>query len=317
MPELLSWSILLLPLCSAAVIQLLLREMAGIAVRMSVGSAATTFVIALVMLGSEDRTLAVQWATAGSFHIEIGLIIDDLSRGMMIVVTGVGLLVHLFSLAYMKEDEARARYFAGLSIFMFSMTGIVLASNFIMMFIFWELVGFSSYLLIGHWFQKNSAAEAAKKAFLVNRIGDFGFMIGILMLWGILGTFAFREMSESTTVIAQSSSMLTGIAVLLVFCGALGKSAQVPLHVWLPDAMEGPTPVSALIHAATMVAAGVYMLFRLQLSAGIEIFEGFAGTTIAWVGGITSLLAALMATQQDDIKRVSVSYTHLTLPTKA
>ena len=304
MPELLSWSILLLPLCSAAVIQLLLREMAGIAVRMSVGSVATTFVIALVLLGSEDRTLAVQWATAGSFHIEIGLIIDDLSRGMMIVVTGVGLLVHLFSLAYMKEDEARARYFAGLSIFMFSMTGIVLASNFIMMFIFWELVGFSSYLLIGHWFQKDSAAEAAKKAFLVNRIGDFGFMIGILMLWGILGTFAFREMSESATVIAQSDSTLTGIAVLLVFCGALGKSAQVPLHVWLPDAMEGPTPVSALIHAATMVAAGVYMLFRLQLSAGIEIFEGFAGTTIAWVGGITSLLAALMATQQDDIKRV-------------
>ena len=304
MSELLSWSILLLPLCSAAVIQLLLREIAGPAVRVSVGSVAATFVIALALLGSEDRTLAVRWATAGSFHIEIGLIIDDLSRGMMIVVTGVGLLVHLFSLAYMKEDEARARYFAGLSIFMFSMTGIVLASNFIMMFIFWELVGFSSYLLIGHWFQKNSAAEAAKKAFLVNRIGDFGFMIGILMLWGVLGTFAFREMSESATAIAESSSTLMGIAVLLVFCGALGKSAQVPLHVWLPDAMEGPTPVSALIHAATMVAAGVYMLFRLQISAGIEIFEGFAGTTIAWIGGITSLLAALMATQQDDIKRV-------------
>ena len=251
--------------------------------------------IALILLGSEDQTFALKWATAGSFHIEIGLVIDDLSRGMMLVVTGVGLLVHIFSLAYMKEDEARARYFGGLSIFMFSMTGIVLASNFIMMFIFWELVGFSSYLLIGHWFHKHSAAEAAKKAFLVNRIGDFGFMIGILMLWGILGTFAFREMAPGAAALDSSSSVLTGIAVLLVFCGALGKSAQFPLHVWLPDAMEGPTPVSALIHAATMVAAGVYMLFRLQLSAGVELFEGFAGTTIAWIGAITSLLAALMA----------------------
>ena len=304
MAELLSWSILLLPLCSAAAIQLFLRGAAGAAVQTSVSSVATTFVIALILLGSEDQTFALKWATAGSFHIEIGLVIDDLSRGMMLVVTGVGLLVHIFSLAYMKEDEARARYFGGLSIFMFSMTGIVLASNFIMMFIFWELVGFSSYLLIGHWFHKHSAAEAAKKAFLVNRIGDFGFMIGILMLWGILGTFAFREMAPGAAALDSSSSVLTGIAVLLVFCGALGKSAQFPLHVWLPDAMEGPTPVSALIHAATMVAAGVYMLFRLQLSAGVELFEGFAGTTIAWIGAITSLLAALMATQQDDIKRV-------------
>ena len=310
MLELLSWSILLLPLCSAAVSQLLLREMAGTAVRMSVGSVATTFVIALVLLGSEDRTLAVQWATAGSFHIEIGLIIDDLSRGMMIVVTGVGLLVHLFSLAYMKEDEARARYFAGLSIFMFSMTGIVLASNFIMMFMFWELVGLSSYLLIGHWYQKDSAADASKKAFLTNRIGDFGFMIGILILWGITGSFTFNGISEFFANAGHSEAVMPSMtmfsaAILLIFMGAMGKSAQAPLHVWLPDAMEGPTPVSALIHAATMVAAGVFMMVRFFSAVGMETLDSIWGPdVIAWIGAITSLLAALMATQQDDIKKI-------------
>jgi hypothetical protein len=157
------------------------------------------------------------------------------------------------------------------------MTGIVLADNFIMTFIFWELVGLSSYLLIGHWYQKDSAADAAKKAFLTNRIGDFGFMIGILMMWGITGTLVFSEMNIPTGV----SAGVLGAALLCVFCGAVGKSAQLPLHVWLPDAMEGPTPVSALIHAATMVAAGVYMLFRVQISIGAEHFEGFSGTTIA------------------------------------
>ncbi|MFN6046046.1 MAG: NADH-quinone oxidoreductase subunit L, partial [Verrucomicrobiota bacterium] len=173
--------------------------------------------------------------------------------------------------------------------------------NFIMTFIFWELVGLSSYLLIGHWYHKDSAADAAKKAFLCNRVGDFGFMIGILMLWGITGTLAFDEMK----VPAEISAGVLSAAVLCIFCGAVGKSAQLPLHVWLPDAMEGPTPVSALIHAATMVAAGVYMLFRLQLSLGFEVFEGLqASAVIAWTGGITALVAALMAVQQDDIKRV-------------
>jgi len=200
----------------------------------------------------------------------------------------------------MKDDSAKARYFTGLALFMFSMTGIVLASNFIMTFIFWELVGLSSYLLIGHWYEKDSAADAAKKAFLTNRIGDFGFMIGILMLWAITGTLTFSEMEIPSTV----SAGVLGAALLCVFCGAIGKSAQLPLHVWLPDAMEGPTPVSALIHAATMVAAGVYMLFRVQLSVGADAFEGFSGTTIAWIGAVTSLMAALMATQQDDIKKI-------------
>jgi len=240
----------------------------------------------------------------GDFEgINIGLQLDQLSRGMLIIVTGVGALVHLFSLAYMKDDKAKARYFCGLSLFMFAMTGIVLASNFIMMFIFWELVGLSSYLLIGHWYEKESAADAAKKAFLTNRIGDFGFMIGILMLWGISGTFTFEGLAAWSANPGVFDTTVLGIALLCIFAGAMGKSAQAPLHVWLPDAMEGPTPVSALIHAATMVAAGVFMLARFFMSVDMNIAP-FAPLTIAWIGGLTSLLAALMATQQDDIKKI-------------
>ncbi|MFK7851317.1 MAG: NADH-quinone oxidoreductase subunit L [Akkermansiaceae bacterium] len=293
-----AWLLLILPLLAAVSNQLYLRKL-GIAHLVSTASAAVTFIIALLLLG-KTGDYSFQWATIGEFSIDIGITLDKLSTGMMIVVTGVGLLVHVFSLAYMKDDGAKARFFTGLALFMFSMTGIVLASNFIMTFIFWELVGLSSYLLIGHWYEKNSAADAAKKAFLTNRVGDFGFMIGILMLWGITGTLTFSEMA----IPADISAGVLGAALLCVFCGAVGKSAQLPLHVWLPDAMEGPTPVSALIHAATMVAAGVYMLFRVQISVGPEAFAGFSGTTIAWIGGITSLMAALMATQQDDIKRV-------------
>jgi NADH-quinone oxidoreductase subunit L len=296
-----AWLLLILPLVAAVSNQLYLRKL-GIAHLVSTASAAATFVIAVLLLGKTD-SLSFPWATIGSLNLEIGITLDKLSTGMMIVVTGVGLLVHVFSLAYMKDDSAKARYFTGLALFMFSMTGIVLASNFIMTFIFWELVGLSSYLLIGHWYEKDSAADAAKKAFLTNRIGDFGFMIGILMLWAITGTLTFSEMEIPSTV----SAGVLGAALLCVFCGAIGKSAQLPLHVWLPDAMEGPTPVSALIHAATMVAAGVYMLFRVQFSLDTETFsafEGFSGTTIAWIGAITSLMAALMATQQDDIKKI-------------
>lgn len=293
-----AWLLLILPLVAAVSNQLFLRKL-GIAHFVSTASAAVTFGLAVSLLGKTD-SLSFPWANIGTLHLDIGITLDKLSTGMMIVVTGVGLLVHVFSLAYMKDDASKARYFTGLALFMFSMTGIVLASNFIMTFIFWELVGLSSYLLIGHWYQKDSAADAAKKAFLTNRIGDFGFMIGILMLWKITGTLVFDDMAIPTTV----SAGVLGAALLCVFCGAIGKSAQLPLHVWLPDAMEGPTPVSALIHAATMVAAGVYMLFRVQLSIGADAFEGFSGTTIAYIGGITSLMAALMATQQDDIKKI-------------
>jgi NADH-quinone oxidoreductase subunit L len=297
----LPWILLFLPLVVAAANQLALKK-TGLAPIVSVASALATFVIAVLLLG-KNETSHFAWATLGDFSINIGIKLDQLSTGMMIVVTGVGLLVHVFSLAYMKDDAAKARYFTGLSLFMFSMTGIVLADNFIMTFIFWELVGLSSYLLIGHWYQKDSAADAAKKAFLCNRIGDFGFMVGILMLWGITGHLAFDQMKGGLE--AAIFGGVLSAAVLCIFCGAVGKSAQLPLHVWLPDAMEGPTPVSALIHAATMVAAGVYMLFRLQFTLGFEVFEGLqASAVIAWTGGITALVAALMATQQDDIKRV-------------
>jgi NADH-quinone oxidoreductase subunit L len=183
---------------------------------------------------------------------------------------------------------------------MFSMLGIVLANNFIMMFIFWELVGVSSYILIGHWFDRDAPPAAGNKAFLANRIGDCGFMLGILLIWSASGTVTFEQLAQRWPALGPSPGFMTG-AALLVFCGAIGKSAQFPLHVWLPDAMEGPTPVSALIHAATMVAAGVFMLARTFF-----LFQSspMALTLILWIGLITSLLAALMATQQDDIKRV-------------
>jgi NADH-quinone oxidoreductase subunit L len=310
------WILLFLPLAVAAANQLVLKK-TGLAPLVSTGSSVATFIIALLLLG-KTGTYDFQWATVGDFSVNIGVQLDKLSTGMMIVVTGIGMLVHIFSLAYMKDDEAKARYFTGLSLFMFSMTGIVLASNFIMTFIFWELVGLSSYLLIGHWYQKDSAADAAKKAFLANRVGDFGFMVGILMIWGITGTLTFGGMADGMKAFgadnagyfAQNSAAygsILSMALLFVFCGAVGKSAQLPLHVWLPDAMEGPTPVSALIHAATMVAAGVYMLFRVQLSLALpeDVLAGlFSSQVIAWVGGITSLVAALMATQQDDIKKI-------------
>ncbi|HEV2096181.1 MAG TPA: NADH-quinone oxidoreductase subunit L, partial [Chthoniobacterales bacterium] len=212
----------------------------------------------------------------------------------------VGALIHVYSLGYMRDDAGKSRYFASLSLFMFSMIGIVLSNNFVMMFIFWELVGVSSYLLIGHWFEREAAAEAAKKAFLTNRIGDFGFMIGILMIWSATGSVVFREISTQMPQIIAHPGFLT-VAALLVFCGAAGKSAQFPLHVWLPDAMEGPTPISALIHAATMVAAGVYMLVRVGF---LVQSSPSALAVIAWIGTITAVMAALIATQQSDIKRI-------------
>src|SRR5947199_1327214 len=200
----------------------------------------------------------------------------------------------------MRDDPGKSRYFASLSLFMFSMLGIVLANNFVMMFVFWALVGLCSYLLIGHWFERESAADAAKKAFITNRIGDFGFMLGILMVWGATGSVVFDEIIPQLWRVTSNPTFLT-ICVLLIFCGAVGKSAQFPLHVWLPDAMEGPTPISALIHAATMVAAGVYMLVRVGFIIQIS---PTALLVIAWIGTITAVLAALIATQQSDIKRI-------------
>jgi NADH-quinone oxidoreductase subunit L len=293
-----AWLILLLPLFSAVVIGLGAFRSRKASAAISVGAVTGSFLLTLLLVAAGGKLdPSVAWLAIEGLEIDIGLQIDSLSKLMLCVVTGVGSLIHIFSLGYMKEDRDFSRYFAFLSLFIFSMLGIVLADNFVMMFIFWELVGVSSYLLIGFWFEKPSAADAAKKAFLTNRVGDFGFLIGILMVWAAMGSINFDAIESN---LATGTAAITGLAGFLIFCGAMGKSAQAPLHVWLPDAMEGPTPVSALIHAATMVAAGVYMLCRVFF-----LIEGtWAMEAIAWIGGLTSLIAALMAVQQDDIKRI-------------
>jgi NADH-quinone oxidoreductase subunit L len=299
----LAWAVLLLPLVVAATILLGLKRWSGLSSLVSTGSALFTLIFCIMLAADGDKvvdTASYPWINLGEhLSLTIGFQLDALSRGMMLIVTSIGFLVHLFSLGYMKDDAGKSRYFASLSLFMFSMTGIVLADNFAMMFIFWELVGVSSYLLIGHWFDKASAADASKKAFLTNRIGDFGFMIGILLVWVLTGSIYFDEIKSAVGGVTNFG--LLNIAVLCVFCGAVGKSAQLPLHIWLPDAMEGPTPVSALIHAATMVAAGVFMLARVVFL--IEAAD-MAATVITWVGALTALVAALMALQQNDIKRI-------------
>ena len=294
------WIILFAPFVAATITAFVTQKFKKLSSYISVAAVAISFVFSLAVFLGPDGSESFNWIDLGVFQVKIGYLINGLTKLMLLVVTGVGLLIHIYSVGYMGEDRGRARYFSGLSLFMFSMLGIVLANNFIMMFICWELVGVSSYLLIGHWFDRDAPAAAANKAFLANRIGDFGFMLGILLVWSASGTVTFDELAQRWPTLGLSPGFMTAVA-LLVFCGAVGKSAQFPLHVWLPDAMEGPTPVSALIHAATMVAAGVFMLarsfFLLQPSPP-------ALTVVLWIGLITSLLAALMATQQDDIKRV-------------
>ena len=292
-----AWLILLLPLFSVVVIGLGAFRSRIASAAISVGAVIGSFLLTLLLVAAGGELHpSIAWLAIEGLEIDIGLQIDRLSKLMLCVVTGVGSLIHIFSLGYMKEDRDFPRYFAFLSLFIFSMLGIVLADNFVMMFIFWELVGISSYLLIGFWFEKPSAADAAKKAFLTNRVGDFGFLIGILMVWTVFDSISFDTIEYKI----ETGMAISGLAGFLIFCGAMGKSAQFPLHVWLPDAMEGPTPVSALIHAATMVAAGVYMLCRVFF-----LFDGtWAMEAIAWIGGLTALMAALMAVQQDDIKRI-------------
>ena len=298
----LGFTILLLPLLASALTLLVSRRNGILSSYISTASAFICLLISIKIIssGAFGSLGSFNWIQIGDFKLNIGLELKTLGKGMLLVVTLIGFLVHLFSMGYMKDDSGVSRYFGGLSLFMFSMTGIVLSDNLAMMFIFWELVGVSSYLLIGHWYHKSSAAEAAKKAFLVNRIGDFGFMIGILLIWGAFGTVNFGEISNLLST-QQYNLNLLNWAMVCIFCGAIGKSAQVPLHVWLPDAMEGPTPVSALIHAATMVAAGIFMLTKVIFI--IEVAE-VAASIIQYVGALTALIAALMATQQDDIKKI-------------
>lgn len=292
--------ILLAPLVAAGLIWILARQRAALAMTLSLGAAATILCLSLWLFftgwdGSAFE-ISTEWLTLGNLTLDVGFLLNDLSALMLFIVAFVGFWIHLFSVGYMNEDKARGRFFGGLSIFMFSMLGIVLANNLFMMFIFWELVGFSSYMLIGHYLDTDEAAQASKKAFIVNRVGDFGFLIGIIITYWTFGTVNFTELRE---VVGTQPQLVTTLMGLLLFCGVLGKSAQMPLHVWLPDAMAGPTPISALIHAATMVAAGVYFLGR-----SFFLFTEEALHIVAWVGVVTALSAALWAFAQRDIKKI-------------
>jgi len=243
------------------------------------------------------------WIRSGSFSADFALYLDQLSLVMLLVVTGVGFLIHIYSVGYMWDDPSYYRFFCYLNLFMFFMLTLVLANNYLLMFIGWEGVGLASYLLIGFWFTKDSAASAGKKAFIVNRIGDFGFLIGLFLLIQHFGSLNFTQVFDKVRPIAPETAgagLLTAIGILLMV-GACGKSAQIPLYVWLPDAMEGPTPVSALIHAATMVTAGVYMVSRSHV-----IFERapIALTVVAIIGTLTALFAATIGITQTDIKKV-------------
>src|SRR5438045_2533557 len=302
--EFLPWLILFLPLLSAAAITLFTQKNRALSAGLSIGAIVLGFVLSLLFIAVNGweplkKETLVTWLEVGDLQVDFGLRLDPLSLLMLLVVTGVGGAIHIYSWGYMRDDPGFSRYFAGLSLFTFSMLGIVLANNFLMLFIFWELVGVSSYLLIGHWFERPSAADAAKKAFITNRLGDFGFLLGILMVWGLAGGLNFSLIEAQLKQNPALFGPMATVAGLLIFCGAAGNSAQFPLHVWLPDAMEGPTPVSALIHAATMVAAGVYMLCRVFF-----IFNSETLQVIAYIGGFTALLAALIAVQQNDIKRI-------------
>lgn len=293
--------LLLAPLVAAIIIALFGRQRGNFAALVSIAAAGVIMSVALYLLyggGWDGETLhvSVSWFTLGSLTIPLGFLLNDVSALMLFVVGFVGFWIHLFSWGYMQDDAAKGRFFGGLSIFMFSMLGIVLADSLFMIFIFWELVGFSSYMLIGHYLQKTTAAAASKKAFIVNRVGDFGFLLGIILTYWTFGT---TELTALQAAVGLQEGVLTAALGLLLFCGVLGKSAQMPLHVWLPDAMEGPTPISALIHAATMVAAGVFLLARVFF-----LFTPEALQVVTWIGLVTAISAAFWAFAQNDIKKI-------------
>ena len=301
-------SAVLIPLCPLAAFALtwlFARRRPAAAAAISLSAITVSLVLSLfLLLGQAQAPAVIQadipWMPAGRLAISMGILVNPLSALMAVIVTGVSLLVQVYSLGYMKGDPAFPRFFSYLSLFSFSMLTLVLADNFILLYLAWELVGLCSYLLIGFWYQKPEAARAAKKAFVVTRVGDLGFLIGILVLSILAGTFDFAGVARFIGAGNVPQGQVT-LVVLLLFCGAVGKSGQFPLHVWLPDAMEGPTPVSALIHSATMVAAGVFMVARLY-----TIFQASpdALRVVAGLGAFTAVFAAAIALAQDDIKRV-------------
>ena len=310
----LSLIVLLLPLAGFLLVVFFGKRLPRQGDWLETGLISAAFVIALYLMvqklllyPGESLRLTFTWVDfhtvpgIGPLSIVLGFAIDNLAAIMMAVVTLISMLVHFFSIGYMQGDVRYGRYFAFLGVFSFSMLMIVLADNLLLLYAGWELVGLSSYLLIGHWYEKKSASNAAMKAFIVNRIGDVGFFIGIMILFTTFHTFGLKEIFEGVrqgTLPYGSEGWLTAAGVLL-FCGAVGKSAQFPLHVWLPDAMEGPTPVSALIHAATMVAAGVYLVARM-----FPLLTADALLVIAYVGAATAFISATIAVAQNDIKKV-------------
>src|SRR5882672_9659794 len=285
----------------------------GIAGTIACGAIILSFAVSvaavarLIALPVDERVITQQaftWITSGDLSVGLTLRLDPLSSVMILVVTGIGSLIHVYSTAYMHEetDPEYARYFSYLNLFAAFMLVLVLGANFLVMFVGWEGVGLCSYLLIGFWYQKKSASDAGKKAFIVNRIGDFGFVLGVLLLFVRFGTVDFQEVARAASTLSPETAFGTvSWITLLLFVGATGKSAQIPLYIWLPDAMEGPTPVSALIHAATMVTAGVYMIGRNA------VLFGHAPQTLAIVaviGAATALMAGTIGLVQNDIKRV-------------
>ena len=301
-----AWLIPVFPLVAMALIMLVTHRNRALSAGISITAVAIAFVyawiIAITKWGNpEVQRFSFDWLNLGpSMHIPIGIQIDGLAAMMLIVVTTVAFMVQVYSLGYMHGDKLYSRYYAYLSLFTMAMSTLVIADNFFLMFVAWELVGLASYLLIGFWFEKKSASDAGKKAFITTRLGDLGFIIGMLMIYAACGTLTFDGVFSAVEKGVLGGAFLTTAAIFL-FGGAVGKSAQVPLHVWLPDAMEGPTPVSALIHAATMVVAGVYLVAR-----GLSIFMAAetAAMTVAWIGIITSFMAATIGLVQNDIKRV-------------
>jgi NADH-quinone oxidoreductase subunit L len=312
MPHQLVWLIFLLPLFSFAVISLFLRPFLNDKPKLggyiTIASLAASFALSVWALievtAAPGHSLAVpdiNWVVIeGGITIHLGLMVDALTAVMLVVVTLVSLMVQIYSQGYMRGDPGYHRYFAFMSLFTGSMLGLVLADNLLVMYVFWEMVGLCSYLLIGFWFHRPAAADAAKKAFIVTRLGDFGFLAAILLLFFNTGTFDIAQLHSLAITGALAGTTLTWVAIG-IFAGAVGKSAQFPLHTWLPDAMEGPTPVSALIHAATMVAAGVFLVARCYplFAHSVE-----ALTTVAVIGGFTAIFAATMGLVMTDIKRV-------------
>jgi NAD(P)H-quinone oxidoreductase subunit 5 len=311
----LAWLIPLLPLVGAAITGLglisfnrtvnRLRKPVALLLLTCVGSAAVLSyaVLAEQVAGAGAREVLFNWASAGDFNLQMGYRVDALGAVMLALVTTIALLVMVYSDGYMAHDKSYVRFFTYLALFSSSMLGLVISPNLLEIYVFWELVGMCSYLLVGFWYDRDGAANAAQKAFVVNRVGDFGLLLGILGLFWATGSFGFEEIGSRLQEAVAGGTLSNGVAVLLcllVFMGPMAKSAQFPLHVWLPDAMEGPTPISALIHAATMVAAGVFLVARLQ-----PVYEPFPAVqlVIAVVGTITLFLGASIALTQQDLKK--------------